>query len=89
LISENVSALSNKENTLEILIDLYLNKNLFATSIDALNKNSMNISNQNQITNNLLAKLYMISKSRFAKIDYFNSKFSNQNKFILKVRLLI
>jgi hypothetical protein len=63
MISENVSVLQNKENTIETLIDLYLNKNLFATTIEALNKNSLNISMQTQITNNLSAKLYMIGKS--------------------------
>ena len=67
MISENVSVLTNKENTLEILIDLYLKKNLFTTVIEALNKNSLNIGTQTQVANNLSAKLYMIGKAN----DFF------------------
>ncbi len=84
MISENVSVLQNKENTIETLIDLYLNKNLFATTIEALNKNSLNISMQTQITNNLSAKLYMIGKN--AIINYILIYFDfNQNNFAKRI----
>jgi hypothetical protein len=85
LISENVSVLTNKENTLEILIDLYLKKNLFTTVIEALNKNSLNIGIQTQMTNNLSAKLYMIGKANFLTIYLFENSLLNLG--LLKVHL--